>query len=1020
MKEDRSNPPFSVEARCESCLTVYQLVAPSSSAHFCPFCGKPVDPSHYKTLIPTPTLQSVGGEEPVSFIQEHLPEDAAVQFTVGPYRVLRSIGKGGMGEVFLAYDTICGRRIALKRIRVDLIDREHMHDRFLREARITSQLTHPAIIPIYVIHGEDSLVYYTMPFVEGDTLKQVLRKARLQEKKGEPLDHIGGSIPALVRIFTTICQAVAYAHSKQVIHRDLKPENIILGKYGEVLILDWGLAKLVDGRGDADETLPEGDFQAVKDGVTQIGKVVGTISYMAPERALGQPATFQTDVYSLGVILYQLLTLRQPFRRGTLQEFKKTMAKEELIDPAIAAPYRDVPPILSRITQKCLDKDINQRYQSVDQLIHDLEDYTEGRSEWYRVADLDVKRKEHWEFQENVLIAEHTAVTRTSDEAEWVSLMVSRDSFSGNTKIEADVTIGEKGHGIGFLMSIPEAGERVHLNDGYCVWLGSDINKSTKLLRSSVEVLHAPDIFLRRNHTYRVRIEKIDQTIHLYLNDLLQFSYIAYMPLIGTHIGLLSRDWDYEISPLHASVGSLSVLVNCLSVPDTFLALKDYHKALSEYRRIANSFSGRAEGREALFQAGITLIEQARESPEKEKLLELALEEFEKLHGTPGAPLEYLGKALVYQASNETEEEIKCYELAYRRYAKHPLLPVLQEQIVARMHGVSRYDRLATYQFILLCIRNLPIDVMGTHTRRLFASLKRHWEPLYFILSSFLENPPKEEQKTSFAIQLAFWLAKPYVLEEILNGLSSEDKPSTLCIGNAIFSLLELGCRELAREKWNVMKHLMEPSNQELIGLVLDPPLAPSKEVMGKVFSLNKTLSSEQLRTLVYLLEQGIDQEQTEFIQETLEQLKDSELSFENRLQLNTLQITAYLMEKNWKKAAELMDSYPLELLNKETTPLHFLYGCWLQATEGKEIALIHFSGVLDVPYPRSWALGSHYLGGKILPDSNWFKQAFLWEKRQLYRQLALYYHCAGDEKLSHHFKQLAKEQYVFLDTHGH
>lgn len=1004
MKDERAIPPFSVEARCESCQTSYQLVAPSSSAHFCPFCGKPVDPSHYKTLIPT--LSTNVGEESISFIQEHLPDEASVQFTIGPYQVLQSIGKGGMGEVFLAYDTICGRRIALKRIRIDLIDREHMHDRFLREARITSQLTHPAIIPIYVIHEEDKLVYYTMPFVEGDTLKQVLRNTRQQEKKGDPLDHIGGSIPALIRIFTTICQAVAYAHSKRVIHRDLKPENIILGKYGEVLILDWGLAKLVDVKEDG-ATPPTEGHQGGKESVTRIGKVVGTISYMAPERALGHPATFQTDIYSLGIILYQLLTLRQPFKRGTLQEFKKSAAHEELIDPAQAAPYRDVPPILSRITHKCLAKDLNQRYQNVDQLILDLEDYTEGRSEWYLVSDLDVKCKEHWEFQENVLIAEHTAVTSISEEAEWVSLMVSKDSFSGNTKIEADVVIGEKGHGIGFLMSIPEASERVHINDGYCLWLGSDINKSTKLLRSSVEVLHAPDIFLRRNHQYRVRIEKIDQTIHLYLNELLQFSYIAYMPLIGTHIGLLSRDWDYEISALHVFVSNLSVLVNCLSVPDTFLALKDYHKALSEYRRIANSFSGRAEGREALFQAGITLIEEARESPEKEKLLELALKEFEKLHGTPGAPLEYLGKALVYQALNETEEEIKCYELAYRRYGKHPLLPVLQEQIVARMHGVSRYDRAATYQFILLCIRNLPIDALGTHTRKLFSSLQRHWEPLYFIRNSLQELPSKEEQKLSFAIQLAFWLAKPYVLEEILTDLAKETTPSTVCLSNIIFSLLELGCKELAREKWDLVKHMMNPSDQKIIDLVLTP-IPPSKVDL-------EALSPEQFRGLLYLLEQALDYGQTMFIHMSLDQLNYDEMTLESRLQLDMIQIIAYLLEKNWKKAAELIESYPLELLHKETTPLHFLYGCWLEATEGKEIALTHFAGVLDVPYPKSWALGSHYLSNKITSEDNWFKKAFLWEKRQLYRQLTLYYHCADNEKLSSHFKQLAREQYVVL-----
>ena len=246
-----------------------------------------------------------------------------------------------MGEVFLAYDTTCGRRIALKRIRSDLVEHIQMHNRFMKEARITSQLTHPSIIPIYAIHGQDQQVYYTMPFVEGETLKQILRITRLQEKKGEKLHHIGGSIPALVRIFLSICQAIAYAHSKNVLHRDIKPENIIIGQYGEVLILDWGLAKMLHpdsteqefGEDSVDETR-----ERPYHGLTNIGKVVGTVSYMAPERAIGSPANVQTDIYSLGVILYQILTLQQPFKRGTLKEFRETLHLEVLHDPSIGGP----------------------------------------------------------------------------------------------------------------------------------------------------------------------------------------------------------------------------------------------------------------------------------------------------------------------------------------------------------------------------------------------------------------------------------------------------------------------------------------------------------------------------------------------------------------------------------------------------------------------------------------------------------------------------------------------------------
>ena len=287
---------------------------------FCTYCGSSLDPAKAQTIVSETAGESTGSPgssfASITLIPGLQPEEESIQFTLGPYQVLKGIGKGGMGEVFLAYDTTCGRRIALKRIRSDLVEHIQMHNRFLKEARITSQLTHPSIIPIYAIHGQDNLVYYTMPYVEGETLKQILRKTRLMERRGQKSDT--GSIPSLVRIFLNICQAIAYAHSKGVLHRDIKPENIIVGQYGEVLILDWGLAKLLrPGKTPAEEE----EFTQEHEGhplhqLTNVGKVVGTVAYMAPERAMGNPATYQSDIYSLGVILYQILTLYMPYKEA--------------------------------------------------------------------------------------------------------------------------------------------------------------------------------------------------------------------------------------------------------------------------------------------------------------------------------------------------------------------------------------------------------------------------------------------------------------------------------------------------------------------------------------------------------------------------------------------------------------------------------------------------------------------------------------------------------------------------------
>lgn len=989
-----------MDIQCASCHKRYVIAGIDQPPKFCPFCGSLTNPEK------STQIDFTSASEGPTLVNGHVPEANNIQFTIGSYQVIRSIGKGGMGEVFLAYDLTCGRRIALKQIRSDLQEHKQMHNRFLKEARVTSQLTHPAIIPIYTINQQENLVYYTMPFVEGLTLRQILKDARQQEKQGIRTDLSSASIPALVRIFLSVCQAVAYAHSKHVLHRDLKPENIIVGTFGEVLILDWGLAKLLRNHVVEEElNLPINiEEKNPLSQLTHVGRVVGTVAYMAPERALGQPANFQTDIYSLGVILYQILTLRYPFRRGTLKEFRQTLHEEVLHDPVEVAPYRDVPPMLSSITLKCLTPYLDQRYKSVQELIHDLENYIEGRSEWFRSSELNCERKSDWEFQENVLLAEHIAITRGTEVADWVSLMISKESFPGNTKIEAKVRIGEKGHGLGFLLSIPEVSERIHLNDGYCLWIGSDLSPTTKLLRSTVEVVSAPEVVLIRHEWYKIRIEKIDNNIYFYLNDVLQLTYISHLPLVGTHFGLLSRDADFQISSIKVSIASQNIKVNCLAVPDAFLAHGDYATALSEYRRIGYSFPGRAEGREAMFRAGVTLLEQAS-STNREDLYEQALDEFGKMHRTPGAPLEYLGKSLVYQSLNDYEEEIKCFELAFRRYPQHPLMPVLQEQIIYRLHESSRTHRKATYNFMLLVVRHIPKQFASVTTQKLYHSLRKHWEPLDFIL----EDPEHNEEalKIQFAIELAFWVAKPYLIVEII-----KEKISLRALSNALFCLIELGTLQLAQETLEDIEKKGGMNDEEKTSLDWIK-IAIKGDVNSLVSNLKGPISDDQMRVILYLMKKANDELQTATVYRLVDQIANREIEPEDKLSVDYHLIWAYLLDKKWGLAGDVLQTYPVELLTQETTPLHFLYGCWLLVTEGRDIANIHFKGVFEVSFPRSWATFSHHMISDEDHHRHWLDRAFMWEKRHLYRQMFLYYMCAGEEEKALVYAQLEKLEYL-------
>lgn len=988
-------------------------------AIFCPFCGCQLNSSSKeRQLDPSLTF----GTTAVALVPGHVPQQDPIQFSIGPYHIIRPIGKGGMGEVFLAYDTNCGRRIALKRIRADLVEHTQMHRRFLKEARITSQLTHPAIIPIYSIHDEEHLVYYTMPYVEGETLKQILNKARQKEKQGQKGSH-DESIPSLIHIFLSICQAVGYAHARGVLHRDLKPENIIVGKYGEVLILDWGLAKLIPQAAAAASKINEDEEEeelatAIEahplHALTHLGKVVGTLSHMAPERALGHAATFQTEVYALGVILYQILTLRYPFHRKNLKEFKHKIHLEKLHDPVLVAPYRDVPELLAKIAIKSLAKSPRDRYQTVDELLHDLKNYIEGRSEWSLAATLDINNKKDWEFQENILITEHIAITRGPEISTWVSLMVSQHPFDQNAKIETTIRIGEQGEGLGFLFNIPEVQERININDGYTLWIGSDINYATKLSRSTVEVLHAPEVFFKRGQWYKVTIENIHNHINFYLDGQLQFSYHGLLPLLGTHVGLLSRDADFEIGPLKIYTGGQSITLNCLAVPDAFLAHKDYKTALSEYRRIGQSFPGRAEGREALFRSGMTLLEQAKSKPagpEREQLYEETFLEFEKLRNTPGAPLEYLGKAITYQSLGEAEEELKCLELALRRYPSHPLLSTVQEHILYRLHESSRYERSTTYGFILLVLRHLPQASTTTSITSMLKSLEKNWESLSFIEMEPAISTNVKLRNLYFATQLSFWISKPYALLEICDAITSIENYSVILLANALFCLIELG-QDGWKEAQNKMDELRAKGQENQLFAWLDIAiLAHAHSLPAAIQALlaqpTTSLNKNEERLALHLMEMALLNGTAQQVHVIAKKYKSEDLPADVRLRWDANQIWAHLQEKNWTAAGLLLNAYAPEILSQESSILHFLYGCWLYATEGKDIALIHFSSVLETIYPHSWLMFSHYHRCATEEHiSSWQQRRFLWEKKQLYRQLQLFYHCADDEMKSQYYRQ--------------
>ncbi|MCH9608966.1 MAG: Serine/threonine-protein kinase PknD [Chlamydiales bacterium] len=885
-----------------------------------------------------------------------------------------------MGEVLLAFDPVCKREVAIKRIRPDLKKHQPLVRRFNLEAQISASLTHPGIISIYSIEED----YYVMPYVEGKTLKQ-----RLYD------DH--ESIPALMPIFLHVCQTIAYIHAKGILHRDIKPENILVGTFGEVILLDWGLALSME----EEEEVIDIDSEE-KEGFTAPGKLVGTVAYMPPERAKGEKANVQSEVYALGVILYQILTLHLPFQRPPLKEFVKNIKPHHLIapEPEEIAPYREVPPELTQMMKRCLDPDPKERYKSVNDLLDDLKGYLEGGPRFFERARLNTKAKEDWQFQENVLISKSMALTEVTEEADWVMVMLSDGAFAESTQLKTRAYIEKGGKGIGFLLGVPEPSERENPVDGYSLWLGSEASQESRLFRNTVEVMTFPDLFLKEQKWHSIVVEKRENKICLILDGIERFTYISHPPLFGTHVGLLARDAKYKIEEIVVSVGSQSLQVSCLAIADAFLAHKQYKTALAEYQRIGHSFPGHTEGREALFRAGITLLEQAKNERD-ETFYPLALEEFSKLHGTPGAPLEYLGKALVYQALKENAEEIKCLELGLRRYLKHPLVETLRSQISYRMHEAAQTDRKSAYQLMLIVLRLLPNVAKKEDSRRLFTYLIKHWESLPFLESSL--DPSFSDGKISmirFAIPLAFWLASPYTLNEIISEIDDE-----VAIADAIYALFELGSSNLAT------KLLKTHPNR-----LLEPIALCHLESIRSGWKAYCRLGVSEFRIPAYFCRQALRNDEEELIHEIAEAIGHQTLPKDERIMLDAYRIWAYLKVEDAKSAGKIFDTYPLELLNQETTWLHPLFGCYLYMTEGEEISNIHFAGVVDTPHPRSWALLSHELTNQVTELPGWYNQSFMWERRQLYQLLTLYYSISENPEMESYYRGLERKESIHAE----
>jgi serine/threonine protein kinase/Flp pilus assembly protein TadD len=288
--------------------------------------------------------------------------------TVGHYKVVRPLGQGGMGEVYLADDSVLERPVALKFISGGLVGDEWAREQLTQEARAVARLEHPNICAVYGFEEDDGRHFIVMQYVEGETLSTLLRASRPDAKGALDLAE-------------QIASALAAAHARGVVHRDVKPQNIVVTADGQAKVLDFGLAKFVR----PPQQQPGAATRAGTPGVTaHAGLVLGTLAYMSPEQARGEALDCRSDIFSLGVLLHEMLTGRNPFLRETEEETVEAVKGEEV--PPLDCLPQPLRGRVERVTRKCLAKDRALRYETADELLRDLRSARAPRLPLKRIA----------------------------------------------------------------------------------------------------------------------------------------------------------------------------------------------------------------------------------------------------------------------------------------------------------------------------------------------------------------------------------------------------------------------------------------------------------------------------------------------------------------------------------------------------------------------------------------------------------------------------------------------------------
>ncbi len=525
------------------------------------------------------------------------------------YEMVRLVARGGMGMVYEARERNCERVVAVKLINSATLGRREDVGRFIQEAKITSQLEHPNIVPVHDLgHDVGRMAYYTMKYVQGVTLTDVLhgiREGKLDRIERFPLER-------LLTVFQKVCDAVAFAHSRGIVHCDLKPGNVMIGSYGEVLVMDWGLAHAVHETA----ALParSAKKRADKPGKGKSGRrLLGTPGFMAPEQArLGlEPIDARTDIYALGAILYSILTLRSPVKGKTLEDVLRKIVAGDIVPPAafnqwegvkgdetVRFPHcsgSEIPETLSAIAMKAMSVDRAARYASVEDMQKEVEAYQNGLT-WHLLVDEDFSRPDKALARWEVFGGQHEV-----REGEFrlfggePQFLMFKGVAAGDVRIEFECRLASPYlNDLGcFIAAVPSANRKEIPSSGYEFKFGGFDNSLNFITRSSQRIWSEPASPLVRNRKYTVRAERLGALFKWTVNDREVCKIVDPDPLSGgdrTAVGVLGWAADTRYSRIRIYVRGTPWKSDVLDMAERQIQKGHYETAKDLFQDVMDSF----------------------------------------------------------------------------------------------------------------------------------------------------------------------------------------------------------------------------------------------------------------------------------------------------------------------------------------------------------------------------------------------------------------------------------------------